>query len=416
MTEPDLTLPAGSRLVHIGFPKTGTTSLQGALHVKRDALRNCGIVYPGNARYQKNAGVYISQAIPRRGDPPTSEADWLAILDEVNAARPTDRIMISSEWLSETPTEGIERVVKDLGPDRVHIIATLRPLVNIMPSAWQQYLQNGNRIRYERWLEGMLIEPPYEWPTPSFWARHRHDEVLTRWAEVAGPENVTAIIVDSRDHTKLLRQFSELLAVPDNVLVSPPERDNRSLTWPEAEMLRLVNKTIREEEWPDSIFRSVVRLGVVEKLFESLDSNAVAAMPKIGMPNWAAERASAIGQQFADNIGALGIRIVGDLDSLGRTPAQVADRPPAMVPAGLAADAILAAITASLDVGRSESEARAKRAESETVKARAAEEAARRAETAAKAAAAKAKRPSGLKRARHTAGRAKRKLRRMMKN
>ncbi len=186
-------------------------------------------------------------------------------------------------------------------------------------------------------------------------------------------------------------------------------------------MLRLVNKTIREEEWPDSVFRSVVRLGVVEKLFASVDPKAVAAMPKIGMPNWAAERASAIGQQFADNIGALGIRIVGDLDSLGRMPAEVPDRPPAMVPAGIAANAILAAITASLEMGRGEGNTRAKRAEAAAAKARESEEKARQAEAKAKQAAEKAKlaaskpSPSPLRRARRFAGRVKRRLKRELR-
>jgi hypothetical protein len=394
MTEPDLTLPAGTRLVHIGFPKTGTTSLQGAMDIARDELRQHGLIYPGTTRYHKNAGIFISQAKPRRGDPLTSEADWLDIVNEVDAAKDDDRIMISSEWLSETPEDGVRRVVEDLGAERVHIVATLRPLVEIMPSAWQQYLQNGNRTTYKRWLQHMLLEPPYEWPTPTFWARHRHDEILARWAQIAGPENVTAIIVDTGDHQKLFRQFSSLLALPDGLLVDPPERDNRSLRWPEAEMLRFINQRVREQEWPDELFRSIVRLGVVEQLF-TLDTARLSRLTKIGMPDWAAERASEIGAQFAANIGDLGIRIVGDLESLGRTPAPAEHRPPAMMPPKQAADAIIAAITASLEVGRSEGDSRAKQAE---------------------AAAARAIQalnhppPTGLKKLRPVAGRARRKL------
>jgi hypothetical protein len=373
MTEPDLALPAGSRLVHIGFPKTGTTSLQGAMDIAREELRKYGVLYPGTTRYHKNAGIFISQSKPRRGDRAPSETDWLEITDEIDAANSEDRVLISSEWLSETPEEGIRRLVKDLGSDHVHIVATLRPLVDIMPSAWQQYLQNGNRTKYRRWLECMLLEEPYEWPTPTFWERHRHDQILARWAGVVGPENVTAIIVDSGDHNKLLRQFASLLALPPGVIVDPPERDNRSLRWPEAEVLRFINQRVVEQQWPDEQFRDIVRLGVVEQLF-TLDADRLSRLPKIGMPDWAAERASEIGTEFAANIGALGIRVIGDLESLGRMPPPAEVRPPAMLPPKQAADAIVAAINASLEVGRAEGLVRAKEAEAAAARAQRAEE------------------------------------------
>jgi hypothetical protein len=358
MSEADLLLPAGSRLVHIGFPKTGTTSLQYALDTTRGQLPDYGVEYPGKERYHKAAGVYISQAIPRRGDPPVKESDWTTLVAQADQAR-DKRVMISSEWLSETPDDGVRRLVNDLGGvGNVHIVATLRPLVKIMPSAWQQYLQNGNRVPYDKWLKGMLFTEPYEWPTPSFWRRHRHGEILTRWAQFAGPENVTAIIVDSRDHGLLLRQFESLLGLPNGFLKpQPPDKDNRSLSWPEAEMLRLVNKTVRERDWPDAVFRSIVRLGVVERM---TGMRSVADdMPKIGMPKWAAEKASELGADAAATIDGLGIRVIGDLESLGRMPSddETGERPPAMVPAGIAAEAILAAIQTSIEYGKREAKA-----------------------------------------------------------
>ncbi len=359
MAQPDLTIPAGARLIHIGFPKTGTTFLQGALSRARPQLAEHGVVYPGKDRYHKAAGVYISRAVPRRGDPPVSEADWLKLVKQVSAAG-DDRVIVSSEWLSETPIADVRRVVQDLGGERVHVVATLRPLVKIMPSAWQQYLQNGARLHYQRWLRGMLLKPPYDRPTPSFWRRHRHDEILARWAEVVGADHVTAIVVDSTDHAKLLRQFESLLGLPDGLLEpEPPEHDNRSLTWPEAEMLRLVNVTYRAHEWPDSMYRSTVRHGVLRRLAElrpDLDS-----MPKLELPKWAAERASEIGAEFAKNIADLGIRVVGDLDSLGAPASSSAPlaMPPATLPASIAAEAVVAAIASGVETGHREGRAAA---------------------------------------------------------
>ena len=185
MSDDDLAIPAGARLVHIGFNKTGTTSIQGALSDARRNLPAHGAVYPGEDRYHKRPGIYISGASGRIGDEPVSERDWKRLVKQTNAAG-DKRVVISSEWLCQSPEDAVRRVVEDLGGDRVHIVATLRPLAKILPSSWQQFLQNGMRTGYETWLRGMLLEPPYDKPTPSFWQRHRHAEVLERWAKIAG--------------------------------------------------------------------------------------------------------------------------------------------------------------------------------------------------------------------------------------
>lgn len=347
-------VPPGARLIHIGFNKTGTTSLQGALKAARGKLPAHGVVYPGEDRYHKRPGIYIAGAVGRLGDRPTTEADWQELVDSVTDAG-NHRVLVSSEWLCQAPDAAVGRVVRDLGGERVHVIATVRPLAKILPSSWQQFLQNGLRVDYDSWLRGMLLEPPYEKPTPTFWQRHRHDEVLARWAKYAGADHVTAIIVDSKDHSKVFRQFETLLDLPAGILVpEPPEKDNRSLTWPEAELLRHVNDVFKKRGWPDSLYRSAVRSGFVSRLAALRPSSS--DMPKIGMPKWAAERAAEIGAEAAANIARLGINVIGDLDSLGRMPTDVdeTDTPPALLPADIAAEAIIGAIAGSRAAGRRE--------------------------------------------------------------
>jgi hypothetical protein len=360
-TDLPASLPEGSRLVHIGFPKTGTTSLQYALATARDDLSRHGVVYPGTERYHKNAGIYIAQAVPRRGEKPPNEREWTAVVEQAREAGEA-RVMISSEWLSEAPDDGVARLIDDLGgAGQVQIVATLRPLSKILPSSWQQYLQNGMPVSYEAWLTGMLVTSPFDKPTASFWRRHSHDTILSRWSKYAGAENVTAIVVDSRDHGGLLRQFETMLDLPPGFLrLQPSDKDNRSMSWPEAEMVRLVNKTIREDKWPDAVFRSVVRLGVVDRLMGIRSNDET--LPTIGIPEWAAERAAEIGTRFAATIRELGIRVVGDLDSLGSMPSQAdtATRPPAMVPGDIAAEAILAAIESGIEYGNTKGQAAAK--------------------------------------------------------
>jgi hypothetical protein len=43
-------LEPGARLLHIGPHKTGTTAIQGALHLARERLAVEGVAYPGRGR------------------------------------------------------------------------------------------------------------------------------------------------------------------------------------------------------------------------------------------------------------------------------------------------------------------------------------------------------------------------------
>jgi hypothetical protein len=332
------------RLVHIGFNKTGTTYVQGALKLARPRLLELGVVYPGRERQHKTAAVALTGARGRLGDKPATMKDWDRLVRRTAAAG-DKRVLVSSEWLCQAKEDEVRKAVNDLGGPRVHVVATLRPLGKILPSSWQQYVQNGLRSDYGTWLDGMLRRAPYQKPTPSFWARHRHDVVLSRWASVVGPDHVTAIIVDPRDHGLLLRQFESMLALPEGVLVpEPPELDNRSLSAPEAEMLRLVNVRFHEEQWPGTLYREAIRNGLVAHLVHTRPASV--DVDPIVTPEWALERAAEIGKGIVENIRASGINVVGDLESLGQVqPAKAASADDSLrVPPALAAEALIGAI------------------------------------------------------------------------
>ncbi|HWA67398.1 MAG TPA: hypothetical protein VG899_13640 [Mycobacteriales bacterium] len=313
-----LAIPPGGCLVHIGFDKTGTTALQGAFHRDRARIRDLGVRYPGDEAYHKSAGIAVTQARGNTGDAAVTTADWRALCREVRAAR-GERVFVSSEWLCRASDAQAERVVDGLGGQRVHVVATLRPLAKILPSAWQQYVKDGFTGDYDSWLRGMLVEAPYVEPTPWFWIRHSHDVVLARWAQIVGPERVTAIVVDGLDHDLLLRQFEGLLALPAGTLVGEPEgKRNASLTLPEVELLRRVNLAFAERGLPDDLYAAAIRSGMLPRLADA--RTELAAPYPIETPQWALERAAQIGSAAAAAIAASGIRVLGDLASLGAAP------------------------------------------------------------------------------------------------
>jgi hypothetical protein len=345
----DLLLDTGARLLHIGPHKTGTTAVQDAFHVARERLAAHGVVYPGNGRQPLLAAVAVTGQPTLLGEPPPDMDYWNRLVHDVCAAG-DQRVVVSSEFFAGADDAAARRVIEDLGGSRVHVVVTLRSLARIMPSQWQQYLQNGHCFPYLEWLGGILSEPPRT-PTPGFWRRHRHDKLITRWATAAGAQNVTVIVVDESDPLMLLRTFESLLGLPRGFLILEKRVANRSLTLAEAEVVRLLNEEFKRQGWPERSYARFMRYGAVEQMKTA--RQPLPGEPKIVTPAWALERAAEIGAEMAENILALGVGVVGDISALGKLPADLrvaaADAGPAvpLIPAEAAARAIIGAFTAA---------------------------------------------------------------------
>src|SRR5882757_5676211 len=156
MTAAPTPLPAGTRLLHIGPHKTGTTSIQGALFAAKDAMAGHGVDFPARSRHPMEAALAVCARPAMIGDTRPTEQHWQRLVDLVRATGKRTSV-VSSEFFADAPDdETIARIVDDLGRDRVHVLITVRPLAKIMPSQWQQYVQNGLRMGYEDWLTHML--------------------------------------------------------------------------------------------------------------------------------------------------------------------------------------------------------------------------------------------------------------------
>jgi hypothetical protein len=343
MTADQLLLQAGTCLLHIGPHKTGTTAVQGALHLARERLTDQGVVYAGHQRQSLLAALAVTGRPALLGGPSPDMTYWNALIRDVRAAG-DHRVVVSSEFFADAGVAQTGEIIKDLGGPRVHVVVTLRSLARIMPSQWQQYLQNGFRMPYLEWLEGILSQPPRT-PTPGFWHRHRHDQLIARWAKAVGTKNLTVIVLNESDRMMLLRTFESLLGLPDLFLIPEDGLANRSLTFAEAEVVRLLNEEFKRQEWPARHYARFMRYGAVEQLKTA--HQPLPDEPKITTPAWALRRAAEIGAEMAGNISALGVRIVGDLSSLSQLPAELApaeDDPgpgsPPLVPAQGGASAI----------------------------------------------------------------------------
>ena len=335
-TEPAaLPLPSGSRLVHIGPHKTGTTALQSAFHAARGDLLAQGVRYAGRGRHPMSAVLAVS------GRPSVTDAEpppiklWTSLLGEVRGAT-EPRVVLSSEFFADAPPEAISRIVADLDRARVQVVVTLRPLARILASQWQQHVQGGMQQPFDAWLASTFAAHDRGTAT-LFWRRHRHDALVERWAEVVGRERVTVVVVDERDHAFLLRSFERLVGVREGTLVAVPDRSNRSLTLPEVEALRAFNVAYKVEDLGKAVYAKAIRFGAARYLRER---EPAPDEPRVETPQWALDRAVEISTGMVAGIAAAGVRIVGDLDSLAapqRSRLAGAQQPVPCIPPEIAA-------------------------------------------------------------------------------
>jgi hypothetical protein len=332
-------VPAGTRLLHIGPHKTGTTAIQGAFHRSRPASLAQGVRYAGPNRHPVGAAQAVIAAgsshvtdamgvstTPATAPPPRIEL-WRRLVQEIHAAKES-RVVISSEWFADADDATIERIVEDLGAQSVHVVVTVRPLEKLLPSQWQQYAQAGFGQPYEAWLESMLRPgaPAQEPATPSFWRRHRHDELVRRWARVVGAEHVTVLVADDRDHEAVLRSFERLTGLRSGTLQPEPASTNRSLTAPEIEVVRSINAALTdaritgERRLALGLFGAAAALRLREPLPDE---------PRLHTPDWASARARELGAEIAAGLRSSGAHVLGDLDRLPNPSPSEAPRAPA---------------------------------------------------------------------------------------
>ncbi len=306
-----LLLPARTRLVHIGPPKTATTAIQGAFHGARAAIEAQGVHYVGRKRHSGSAvqAVLGRPGFFTEGTPPIRL--WDALVRETRSST-AGHVVLSSEFFAEAPAEMIPRIVTDLGADTIHVVITLRPLARIVPSQWQQYVQSGARSSYDGFLDAMFNKPVGT-HTPSFWLRHRHDQLVERWRDVVGKDRVTVVVLDEEDPDLVLRTFERMTGLRPGTLATRPDFANRSMTLPEIEAVRAFNIALRKEGLGRPEQSRVMHFGAAPYMKTRAPRPDE---PRVVTPQWALDRVATLSREMADSIAASGVRIVGDVEQL----------------------------------------------------------------------------------------------------
>jgi len=303
-------------ILHVGFHKSGTTALQESFFAQRKELETQGVLYP-SVGWQAHHRVAWAIARRRwgwkdRGGKTTPYSTWTRMLLRIKLSR-SDKVVLSSEFLSELPPEKIQLLKKQVRGRQVRVLFTLRPLVKLLASSYQQYLKYGLKEDYETWLHSVLDVPGKSKLNPSFWKRNMHGEVVARWAEVFGAENVSVVIVDEQRPEFLFESINGFLELPAGFIKQLPTGSNRSLSLEEMTLLLEINKRCPEKRsWPE--YLTFIRNGYVRELTDKIPIKA--GKEKLPTPSWAIDAGNTIATQSKLRLKELGVTVYGDLESL----------------------------------------------------------------------------------------------------
>jgi len=316
-------LPAGANLIHIGPQKTGSTTIQRVMHRRRHQLAELGVVYPGPTMRPLAAGAEIGFAVPRgkQAAPPGAWADLVA-----QVTQPGDRrVCVSHEAFGRATPAQVERIVGELGGDRPHVLAVVRRYDSYLPSQWQQRVKAGELRSYEEWLRVVLDGGPETYAWRNVWMPHDTVELVGRWAARVGAENITLLIGDE-DHRALLPDvFERLLALPPGALRQEDGRGggaNRSLSYPETELLRATMARAAERDLPDEMSYWLLHQGLIASLVKAPYPAGEARIPPL--PGWAHDRVVELSDARIAGLRDAGVRVLGDLEGLRVAPRDAA--------------------------------------------------------------------------------------------
>ena len=293
--------------LHIGLPKTATTYLQTILWANREVLEEQGLRLPGDERREH----YWATRVIREEAPFLARGTerqlgtWERLRADVAAWPGT--ALISHEFFASATPEQAARMVADLAPAEIHVIATAREPLGLFAASWQESIKNRETTPMADYSRDDSVE------TGAVWNWYSLDvaSVLKRWAQSVPAAAVHVLPLPGRDapRREIWDRFAGLVGVdPDSVDLSEGF-SNSSMGVVEAETLRRMNAHLGS-------FSSAIDRGTYIRTFLA-DERLV---PRGGDRFWPApdrvEEIRARGRAAVDYLASSGFDVIGDLDDL----------------------------------------------------------------------------------------------------
>ena len=314
-----MSTPARRLYLHIGLPKTGTTSMQEILWRNRTSLAEAGLTYPGrDSGAQHRATVDLLSYRYRTWTGTSTTGAWEWLLDQA-AAAPGD-VLISSELLAPAEPADVARVFAALSFAEVHVVCSARDLLRQIPSVWQEDVKNRRTDHFTEFV-GRIREGRQAPAGDLFWSYQDLPRVLGAWTRELPADRVHVVTVPrpGAPADLLWQRFATAVGIDPARYDTTVPPHNTSLDLAQTEMLRMLNAALGDSvPWAEYV--RVVKGHLAEDVLPGLRGAS-----RIGLSAQDREWAAHTAREMADEVAAAGYHVVGDLADLVPDPARGPD-------------------------------------------------------------------------------------------
>ena len=302
-------------VVHVGVPKSGTSFLQATLRENADRLEAQGVWHPAQQhRGMFHAALELTGNHPGWGVPQKRiEGTWAGLCQE--ALRRGGTTVFSHELFSNVARKNVGPALAHLDGADVHIVVTARDLVRQLPAEWQEGVKHGRGLRFDQFLDRVLDPERTHSHAQKFWRHQDLAELLDRWGGDLPPDHVHVVTCPPPGAPRdlLWRRFASVAGIDPESVEFPAVGANTSLGVTAVDVLRRVNRKLRQGDTPPHLRRTVKQVLVNEAL--RADESDRAATPVALLP-----QLQAITDEWRKRIDEAGYDVVGDLDDLTPLP------------------------------------------------------------------------------------------------
>lgn len=310
--------------MHVGLPKTGTTSIQAALEGTAEELSGHGVLFPGGSCQAQRLAAFDLLGQRVRGGNALAVAGafgrMVAEIDDYDG----DQVIISQEELGLARPRHVRRVARALSRHEVFVVVGVRDLGRTLVSAWQQGVLMGDTASWQEFVEGVRDPTRGDIRTgASFGLRHDVFRVLDTWGVGAAPDRIRVFTVPPPGSPPdlLLARFAAVAELPPAFPGRHATVRNRSPGPAQIEVVRRLNQDV------GSRLNQRQRRFVVERGIR-LEEPAEGGGRPLRLPredlSWVRERSEAMAAQLRGR----GHPVFGDLDDLVVTEAVTSARRP----------------------------------------------------------------------------------------
>ena len=302
--------------VHVGLPKTGTTSIQAALDARDASLAEAGVLYPGGSHRTHRLAAYDLLGQRVRGDDADLVPGAFNSLVKEMAGYAGRSIVVSEEELGMARPRHVKKLVRSLADHRVYVVIGVRDMARTVVSAWQQDVVTGGTTTWREFI-GAVREPRQRVvpAATAFWIRHDPLRVIDAWSTAVPIERISVLTVPpaGAGSRTLLERFAVATALRIELWDdAEPKPRNVSLGAAELEVIRRLNPSLLAQLNQEQ-YRFVIEQGIRSRL-------AVERSRPLRLPPEHVSWARQYGEGLVGELQRRGVRVVGDLADL--VPAQ----------------------------------------------------------------------------------------------